>query len=224
MTQKELIEFCKENDPNYNKDASFVILEPFWNKSAIGITESEWKRGIYICIDVKGKEGYKRYDKRVFYFKCDYPKASQIATFDTHYKKFFIHLMVLDEIGVEITVESSKNIENFTEFMEGVEPIEEFTIINVKSSPEETKKIEELRNLFEKGSYSHEEFPIVRESVETMFRLNHTWLKFRKREKPEEKMTFTIFDGEEPFLFEVTKEEFSDLVDLMIEARKDLLK
>ena len=46
MTQKDLIEFCKENDPNYNKDASFVILEPFWNKSAIGITESEWKRCI----------------------------------------------------------------------------------------------------------------------------------------------------------------------------------
>ena len=55
-----------------------------------------------------------------------------------------------------------------------------------------------------------------------MFRLNHTWLKFRKR-TPEEKMTFTIFDGDEPFLFETTKEEFSNLVDLMIEARKDLL-
>ena len=216
MTQKELIEFCKENDPNYNKDASFVILEPFWNKSAIGITESEWKRGIYICIDVKGKEGYKRYDKRVFYLKCDYPKASQIATFDTHYKKFFIHLMVLGEIGVEITIEPSKNIENFTEFMERVEPIEEFTIINVKSSPEETKKIEELRNLFEKGSYSHEEFPIVKESVETWYKKRNVRISVRKNLDD----MFSISISNDMY----TSERFSDLVDLMIEARKDLLK
>ena len=219
MTQKDLIEFCKENAPDYNKDASFVILEPFWNKSAIGITESEWKRGIYICIDVKGKEGYKRYDKRVFYFKCDYPKASQIATFDTHYKKFFIHLMVLGEIGVEITIEPSKNIENFTEFMEGVEPIEEFTIINVKSSPEETKKIEELRNLFEKGSYSHEEFPIVKESVETWYRKRTSKIKVSRILNG---ITLGFENELEHSIF--TKESFSDLVDLMIEARKDLLK
>ena len=104
-TQKELIEFCKENDPNYNKDASFKVLEPFWKKNAIGITETEWKRGFYVCIDGKGKSN--SHDGEVYYFTFnDLPKTPIVNDlYDTHYKKFFINLERLGYWGSEIVKE-----------------------------------------------------------------------------------------------------------------------
>jgi hypothetical protein len=71
MTQKELIEFCKANDPNFNKDASFKVLEPMWSIpkgiGGLGITESEFKNGFYVQIDTKGRKGFGHLEGKIFY-------------------------------------------------------------------------------------------------------------------------------------------------------------
>jgi hypothetical protein len=240
MTQKELIEFCKENDPNYNKDASFKEnLEPMWSIpkgiGGIGITESEFKNGFYISINTKGRKGFEDLEGRVFYFKMSIPMEHSKNTYNSHWKKFFIPLDDLYGWGNEITSQiydkcvtetdlvvdlcMASHIENGGKgILEQIEP-------PIKYEPMTPEELETQKTLYDSVQSLKDSAPeIIKESVETMFRLNHTWLKFRKREKPTEKVDFTIFDGEEPFLFQVTSQQFSDLVDLMIEARKDLLK
>jgi hypothetical protein len=219
MTQKELIEFCKENDPNYNKDASFKVLEPMWSIpkgiGGLGITESEFKNGFYVEIDTKGRKGFEHLEGRVFYFRIEKGwMQTELTLYNSHWKKYFAPLDNLDNWGKEIV----KEVSTGKGITEQIEP-------PIKYKPMTPEELETQKTLYDSVQSLKDSAPeIIKESVETMFRLNHTWLKFRKREKPEEKMTFTIFDEEEPFLFEVTKEQFSDLVDLMIEARKDLLK
>jgi hypothetical protein len=213
MGQKELIEFCKENDFNYNKDASFKVLEPMWSIpkgiGGLGITESEFKNGFYVQIDTKGRKGFGHLEGKIFYFKIEKGwMQTELTLYNSHWKKYFIPLNDLDNWGKEVTnqvIEEPKLCDTYKEKNLAFAEVSDLQVIQEVENPVE-------------------EFPIVKESVETMFRLNHTWLKFRKGEKPTEKVDFTIFDGEEPFLFQVTKEQFSDLVDLMIEARKDLLK
>lgn len=231
MTQKELIEFCKENDPNYNKDASFKVMEPMWSIpkgiGGIGITESEFKNGFYVEIDTKGRKGFEHLEGRVFYFRNSNPSNATGNMYNSHWKKYFVPLNDIGGWSREIVKEmlTSTPTKKFKDLdWENVKPQAEGGIalrIHVFGTldPLTTEHLK-IKEMFENPI---EEFPIVKESVETVFRLNHTWLKFKKR-TPEEKMTFTIFDGDEPFLFQVTKESFSDLVDLMNEARKDLLK
>lgn len=217
MTQKELIEFCKENDPNYNKDASFKVLEPMWSIpkgiGGLGITESEFKNGFYVQIDTKGRKGFENLEGRVFYFRESVNPAQYcMPIYNFHWKKYFAPLNNLDGWGKEIV----KEVVTGKCILEQIEP-------PIKYEPMTPEELEAQKTLYDSVQSLKDSAPeIIKESVETMFRLNHTWLKFRKR-TPEEKMTFTIFDGDEPFLFETTKEEFSNLVDLMIEARKDLL-
>lgn len=257
MTQKELIEFCKENDPNYNKDASFKVLEPFWKKNAIGITETEWKRGFYVCIDGKGKSN--SHDGEVYYFTFNnLPKAPMVNDlYDTHYKKFFINLERLGYWGSEIVKEDFGVIIKSTETQKGVleqikehvlyaqmpserletmkeifgPPFEEFTEFMEGIVPEESQKIEELRSMFDKEKYSHEEFPIQKIHMQTMYKNDRSETSIIIT-KPSIEGRMLLFMSDEIALsseddyykFSFTKERFSDLVDLMIEARKDLLK
>ena len=256
-TQKELIEFCKENDPNYNKDASFKVLEPFWKKNAIGITETEWKRGFYVCIDGKGKSN--SHDGEVYYFTFnDLPKAPIVNDlYDTHYKKFFINLERLGYWGSKIVKKDFGVIIKSTETQKGAleqikehvlyaqmpserletmkeifrPPFEEFTEFMKGIAPEDPQKIEKLRNMFDKELYSHEEFPIQKIHMQTMYKNDRSETSIIIT-KPSIEGRMLLFMSDEIALssendyykFSFTKERFSDLVDLMIEARKDLLK
>jgi hypothetical protein len=219
--QQEIIEFCKVNDPNFNKEASFKDLEPMWSIpkgiGGLGITESESKNGFYIRINTKERKGFEHLEGKVFYFKNLNAFSGSDDMYNSHWKKYFVPLNDIESWSIEIV----KKIITGKGILEQIEP----PIKYEPMSPEELKTQKTLYDSVQtlETMKPVEEFPIVKESVETMTRKNNTWLKFKKR-TPEEKMTFTIFDGDEPFLFEVTKEQFSDLVDLMIEARKDLLK
>lgn len=111
-----------------------------------------------------------------------------------------------------------KPFKEFTEFMEGI-------------VPEDSQKIEELRNMFDKESYSHEEFPIQKIHMQTMYKNDRSETSIIIT-KPSIEGRMLLFMSDEIALsseddyykFSFTKERFSDLVDLMIEARKDLLK
>lgn len=225
MTQKELIEFCKENDPNYNKDASFKEnFEPMWSipkgVGGIGITESEFKNGFYVEIDTKGRKGFEHLEGRVFYFREKVePSKYCFQIYNSHWKKFFVPLTGLEVWGKEIVKETfEKPFEEFTEFMEGI-------------VPEEVQKIEELRSMFDKEKYSHEEFPIQKIHMQTMYKNDRSETSIIIT-KPSIEGRVLLFMSDEIALssendyykFSFTKERFSDLVDLMIEARKDLLK
>ena len=211
MTQSELITFVKTNHKEYNSNASFVVLEPFWNKGAIGITETEWKRGIYICINIDGKPAYKEYGDRVFYFQNNYPEESKIAEFDSRYKKFFVRLACLEEVGEEIVlpVITGKDI---------LEQIEDFDTQNspVIAASMSYEQLEIMKSIFE-PTKPIEEFPIVKTKVETTYEKKGVLLEITV-------LKDIIKIGLEFEEQEYTKEEFSNLVDLMIEARKDLLK
>lgn len=280
MTQKELIEFCKENDPNYNKDASFKEnFEPMWSIpkgiGGIGITESEFKNGFYVEIDTKGRKGFEHLESRVFYFreKVD-PSKFCFQIYSSTYKKFYVPLNALENWGKEIVKEETlfqvKNedlvdkptvfpvpkevIENLKESvlaqiasvnnfekmtlepektMKGLfeKPFKEFTEFMEGIVPEDSQKIEELRNMFDKESYSHEEFPIQKIHMQTMYKNERSETSIIIT-KPSVEGRILLFMSDEIALsseddyykFSFTKERFSDLVDLMIEARKDLLK
>lgn len=219
MTQKELIEFCKENDPNYNKDASFKEnFEPMWSipkgVGGIGITESEFKNGFYVEIDTKGRKGFEHLEGRVFYFREKVePSKYCFQIYNSHWKKFFVPLTGLEVWGKEIVKETfEKPFEEFTEFMEGI-------------VPEEVQKIEELRSMFDKEKYSHEEFPIVKAYSQNNYIKRNCGINVGSTLGNEVDL-FIIMDfnvGPEKIL-KMTTQEFSDLVDLMTEARKDLLK
>lgn len=209
MGQKELIEFCKTNDPNFNKDASFKVLEPMWSIpkgiGGLGITESEFKNGFYVQIDTKGRKGFEHLEERVFYFRNLNPSNATGNMYNSHWKKYFIPLNDMESWSREITkqiIEEPKT-ENF---------IEEFSK-KLENAVEEFKK-------FEVEPLRVEEFPIVKTQGKTTYSKRNTFIVVGKSNY-NDNVILQDLDGKE---IAHSKESFSDLVDLMIEARKDLLK
>lgn len=209
MTQKELIEFCKENDPNYNKDASFKVLEPMWSipkgVGGIGITESEFKNGFYVQIDTKGRKEFEHLEGRVYLFKERLDPAKNCKElYNSHWKKFFVPLDNLDCWGKEIVPNNPKPI--LTED----DPF-------LKYTPMSEEKLKTMKELFENPV---EEFPIVKRQGKTTYLKRNTFIVVGKSDY-NDNIILQDLDGKE---IAHSKESFSDLVDLMIEARKDLLK
>lgn len=219
MTQIELIEFCKKNDPSYNKDASFKEnFEPMWSipkgVGGIGVTESEFKNGFYVQIDTKGRKGFEHLEGRVFYFKIEQEwRNTQITLYNTHWKKYFVPLDDLENWGKEIVKEDFGVVVKSTETQKEIlKQVKE----NVLYAQMPSERLETMKELFEKPV---EEFPIQKIHTQTVYSKNNTTFIFGKNPKSNV-VTFSIqFEK-----LEITEQQFSDLVDLMIEARKDLLK
>jgi len=226
MTQKELIEFCKENDPNYNKDASFKVMEPMWSIpkgiGGIGITELEFKNGFYVQIDTRGRKGFEHLEGNVFYF-CASPNMTHIAGgfYNLHWKKYFIPLNDLKKWGKEITKEVvvGKGI---------LEQIEEHVLYAQMPS----EQLETMKEVFEKPTnlMQIEIPPIQKIHMQTMYKSEKSETSIIvTKSSVEGRIMVSISDEEEIediddyYKFSFTKERFSNLVDLMIEARKDLL-
>jgi len=239
MTQIELIEFCKKNDPSYNKDASFKVIEPMWSipkgVGGIGVTESEFKNGFYVQIDTKGRKGFEHLEGRVFYFKIEQEwRNTQITLYNTHWKKYFVPLDDLENWGKEITSHIYDKCVTETDFVvdlcmtgnretvgkgiiEQIEP-------PIKYEPMTPEELEAQKTLYDSVQSLEainpvEEFPIQKIHTQTVYSKNNTTFIFGKNPKSNV-VTFSIqFEK-----LEITEQQFSDLVDLMIEARKDLLK
>lgn len=219
MTQRELIIFCKENDPNYTKEASFKRLEPMWSIpkgiGGIGITESEFKNGFYVEIDTKGRKGFEHLEGRVFYFreKVD-PSKFCFQIYIPAYKKFYVPLNALENWGKEIVKEVfiGKGI------IEQIEP-------PIKYEPMTPEELETQKALYDsvqslEAMKPVEEFPIQKIQGKTTYSKRNSFIVIGK-DSENENIILQDLAGKE---FAHTKESFSDLVDLMIEARKDLLK
>ena len=222
--QQEIIEFCKANDPNYNKEASFKDLEPMWTIpkgiGGLGITESEFKNGFYIRINTKGRKGFEHLEGRVFYFieKVEPSKyCSQI--YNSHWKKYFVPLDALENWGKEIV--SQIYDKSVTKEKVILHKIEDFAI---SSTP---------MVFYEDGVTVKpvEEFPIQKIHMQTMYKTKKSETNIIiTKSSVEHRVMVSISDEEniedidDYYRFSFTKERFSDLVDLMIEARKDLLK
>jgi len=209
MTQKELIEFCKENDPNYNKDASFKVMEPMWSIpkgiGGIGITEPEFKNGFYVQIDTKGRKGFEHLDGRVFYFQ----ETLDLANYNSHWKKYFAPLNNLEGWGKEIV----------KEVFIGKGIVEQIQDPFLKYTPMNVEKLKMMKEVFENPV---EEFPIVKIQGKTTYKKRKSFivLEIPKNMKI---VNLNVMDDQEETCLSISSEEFSDLVDLMIEARKDLL-
>jgi len=234
MTQRELIEFCKENDPNYNKDASFKEnFEPMWSIpkgiGGIGITESEFKNGFYVEIDTKGRKGFEHLEERVFYFreKVD-PSKFCFQIYSPTYKKFYVPLNALENWGKEIVKEmlTPAPTKKFKDLVwKNVRPQAEGGIaprIHVfgTSDPLTTEHLK-IKEMFENPI---EEFPIQKIQGKTTYRKRNSFIIIGQLNS--DKLELGLIDSnKETSGFEVaySKQQFSDLVDLMIEARKDLL-
>lgn len=230
MTQKELIEFCKANDPNYNKEASFKILEPMWSipkgVGGIGITESEFRNGFYVQIDTKGRKGFENLEGKVFYFreKVD-PNKYCFKIYNLSYKKFYVPLNSLESWGKEIVKEDFGVVVKSTETQKGIlEQIKEHVLYAQMPS----EQLETMKEVFENPV---EEFPIQKIHMQTMYKSEKSKTSLIITNSSIEGRVQLLISDEENvediddyFKFSFTKEQFSDLVDLMIEARKDLLK
>lgn len=224
MGQKELIEFCKENDPNFNKEASFKILEPMWSipkgVGGIGITESEFRNGFYVQIDTKGRKGFENLEGKVFYFREKVePSKYCFQIYNSHWKKFFVPLTGLEMWGKEIIKEDFGVVVKSTETQKGIlEQIKEHVLYAQMPS----EQLETMKEVFENPV---EEFPIQKIQGKTTYRKRDSFIVIGQINNDVLELGL-IDSNKETSGFEVaySKQEFSDLVDLMIEARKDLLK
>lgn len=230
MTQKELIEFCKENDPNYNKDASFKEnFEPMWSipkgVGGIGITESEFKNGFYVQIDTKERKRFESLEGKVFYFRIEKGwMQTELTLYNSHWKKYFVPLDNLENWGKEIVKEDFGVVVKSTETQKEILKQVKENVLNQISSVVDFEKMtleteKTMKGLFEQKTPIVEEFPIQKIHTQTVYSKNNTTFIFGKNPKSNV-VTFSIqFEK-----LEITEQQFSDLVDLMIEARKDLLK
>jgi hypothetical protein len=209
MTQKELIEFCKANDPNFNKDASFKVLEPMWSipkgVGGLGITESEFKNGFYVEIDTKGRKGFEHLNGRTFYFREKVDPTKYLAKlYHSTYRKYYVPLDSLRGWGKEITkqvIEEPKLCDTYKEKNLVFAEVSDLQVIQEVENPVE-------------------EFPIVKTQGKTTYSKRNTFIVVGKSNY-NDNVILQDLDGKE---IAHSKESFSDLVDLMIEARKDLLK
>ena len=245
MTQKELIEFCKENDPNYNKDASFKVLEPMWSIpkgiGGIGITESEFKNGFYVQIDTKGRKGFENLEGRVFYFREKIEPTKYLAKlYHSTYRKYYVPLDSLENWGKEImshiydkcVTESDPLVDlcltgsRETTGKGIIDQIESFK----KYEPMTPEELETQKTLYDsvqslEAMKPVEEFPIKRVYGQINYTKRDSGVNIGNNYDGNVDVYFIVNSNigvEEKTT--MTTQEFSDLVDLMIEARKDLLK
>lgn len=210
MTQKDLIEKLKiELGKGFNENASFLVTQPLFKDMTVGLKKDELVNGIYVTLLDKNQA--PMLDGNAFYFKVTDPEQYCKVLYSDRWKKYMIPLSKLGDWGTEFRFSKPKQVLQYPLTPEECYPLGTDPIV------EET--VELHRRWGEKEPEVVEEFPIQKIHTQTVYSKNNTTFIFGKNPKSNV-VTFSIqFEK-----LEITEQQFSDLVDLMIEARKDLLK
>lgn len=203
MTQKDLIQKLKlELGKDFNENASFLVTQPLFKDMTIGLKKDELVNGIYVTLLDKNQA--PMLDGNAFYFKVTNPEKYCKILYDDRWKKYMFPLSCIGDWstvicgGISYTKAKNEDL------------VDKPTVFPVPK---------EIIQQFETTYPIVEEFPIQKIHTQTVYSKNNTTFIFGKNPKSNV-VTFSIqFEK-----LEITEQQFSDLVDLMIEARKDLLK
>lgn len=218
MTQKELIQKLKlELGKHFNENASFLVTQPFFKENTLGLKKDELINGIYVTLLDQNKA--PMFDGNIYYFKVIDPEQYCKTLYNIQYKKYMFPLVKIGDWSTLICNETS-----YTK-VKNNDLVDRPTVFPV---PKELEFIEGVVNKLDKAVEEYkkskvkpliiEEFPIQKTPLKTTYRKRDIFIVIGKDINDRIKMDY----HNEEIVF--SEQQFSDLVDLMIEARKDLLK
>jgi hypothetical protein len=215
MTQKELIQKVKEElGKNFNENASFLVTQPFFKENTLGLKKDELINGIYVTLLDQNKA--PMFKGNIYYFKVTDPEQYCKTLYNTQYKKYMFPLVKIGDWSTLICGDNKKQEKPFTTAECYTKVKNEDLVDKPTVFPVPKEIIEDFETKFP----IVEEFPIQKTPLKTTYRKRDIFVIVGMNQFKENSIIMDLYNEEITF----TKEQFSDLVDLMIEARKDLLK
>ena len=229
MTQKDLIQKLKlELGKDFNENASFLVTQPLFKDMTVGLKKDELVNGIYVTLLDKNQA--PMLDGNAFYFKVTDPEKYCKILYDDRWKKYMFPLSCIGDwstvICGGISYTKAKNedlVDKPTVFPVPKEvlqyPLTPEECYPLGTDPIVEETVELHRRWGEKEPEVVEEFPIQKIHTQTVYTKEGVTLVLT-RDLPNHEVKFVM----DVKTLNFSEGNFSDLVDLMIEARKDLLK
>jgi len=212
MTQKELIQKVKEElGKNFNENASFLVTQPFFKENTLGLKKDELINGIYVTLLDQNKA--PMFEGNIYYFKVIDPEQYCKTLYNTQYKKYMFPLSKIGDWSTLI----GNDVRKFP-----LTPEQCFTAREYERQLVEKMQAQDEREALKEEQFKTivEEFPIQKIQGKTTYRKRDSFIILENNTDKENYMSVSVFENK----MVLSKQKFSDLVDLMIEARKDLLK
>jgi len=228
--QQELIQKLKlELGKDVNENASFLVTQPFFKEQTLGLKKDELVRGIYVSL--LNRTNAPMFEGNVYYFKVTDPEQFCSTLYDSRWEKYMFPLSKIGDWSTEIIISKKTHLAAQVFSAGGIAPkIEQQTVEHYEKQIVEKMQAQDEREAL-KELAKIEEFPIQKIHMQTMYKSEKSKTSLIITNSSIEGRVQLLISDEENvediddyFKFSFTKEQFSDLVDLMIEARKDLLK